>query len=123
MVRLSFGIDYRTKLFPNIFQLLAASRQTFAFARDGALPLSGWLYRMNGYTKTPINTVIYVATFALLLGLLSFAGPSATNAIFSLAVVALYVAYAIPIAARFIFKNDFQPGSFNLGVFVCCRVV
>jgi len=96
--------------------LLAASRQTFAFARDGALPLSGWLYQMNDYTKTPVNTVIYVALSALLLGLLTFAGPSAIDAIFSLSVVALYVAYAIPIAARFIFKNDFQPGPFSLGI-------
>jgi amino acid transporter len=104
----------------NYSQLLAASRQTFAFARDGALPLSGWLYRMNHYTQTPVNTVIYVAFFSVLLGLLVFAGPSATNAIFSLSVVSLYVAYSIPIAARFLFKNDFKPGPFNLGSFVRC---
>jgi amino acid transporter len=97
--------------------LLAASRQTFAFSRDGALPLSGWLYRMNGYTKTPVNAVIYVGILSLLLGLLAFAGSSATNAIFSLCVVALYVAYSIPIAARFVFRNDFKPGPFHLGIF------
>ncbi|KIM81914.1 hypothetical protein PILCRDRAFT_820783 [Piloderma croceum F 1598] len=97
--------------------LLGASRQTFAFARDGALPFSGWLYRMNGYTKTPVNTVIYVAILSLLLGLLGLAGPSATNAIFSMSIISLYVAYAIPIAARFVFKNDFKPGPFNLGRF------
>jgi len=28
--------------------LLAASRQSYAFSRDGALPFSSWLYRMNG---------------------------------------------------------------------------
>ena len=37
--------------------VLAASRQTFAFSRDGALPFSRWLYRMNSFTKTPVNTV------------------------------------------------------------------
>ena len=78
---------------------------------------------MNGYTKTPVNTVIYVAILSLLLGLLAFAGPSATNAIFSLSVAALYVAYTIPIAARFVFKNDFKPGPFNLGIFVRCFLV
>ncbi|KAF8553642.1 hypothetical protein OG21DRAFT_1497597, partial [Imleria badia] len=36
--------------------VLAASRQSFAFARDGALPLSSILYRMNGFTGTPVNT-------------------------------------------------------------------
>lgn len=98
--------------------LLAASRQSFAFARDGALPFSGWLYRMNGYTKTPVNTVWFSAVLAGLLGLLAFAGPQAINAVFSISVIALYVAYSIPIVARFAFDNDFKPGPFYLGAWV-----
>ncbi|KZT66736.1 amino acid transporter [Daedalea quercina L-15889] len=96
--------------------VLAASRQSFAFSRDGALPFSSWLYRMNSFTGTPVNTVYFTCTFALLLGLLAFAGEAAINAIFSLSVVALYVAYAVPIAARFLGENDFQPGPFSLGM-------
>jgi amino acid transporter len=95
--------------------LLAASRQTFAFARDGALPRSGWLYRVNTYTKTPVNTVWFIAILSLLLGLLAFAGNQAINAVFAISVVGLYIAYSIPIAARFVFKNDFKPGPFTLG--------
>lgn len=98
-------------------QVLAASRQSFAFSRDGALPFSSWLYRMNGFTKTPVNTVWFVAASSIALGLLAFAGDSAINAIFSMSVVALYVAYAIPIAARFLGDNDFAPGPFTLGRF------
>ncbi|KAK0441240.1 amino acid/polyamine transporter I [Desarmillaria tabescens] len=97
--------------------LLAASRQTYAFSRDQALPFSNWLYRMNSYTKTPVNTVIFDAGFSILLGLLSFAGQNAINAIFSISIISLYVAYSIPIAARFIRKNDFKPGPFYLGIF------
>ncbi|OAX32315.1 amino acid transporter [Rhizopogon vinicolor AM-OR11-026] len=97
--------------------MLAASRQSFAFARDGALPFSSYLYRMNGFTKTPVNTVWFVAGFSVILGMLSFAGAQAINAIFAISVTALYIAYAIPITARFVFKNDFKPGPFNLGVF------
>ncbi|KAJ3483876.1 hypothetical protein NLI96_g6014 [Meripilus lineatus] len=97
--------------------VLAASRQTFAFSRDGALPFSGWLYRMNSYTKTPVNTVWFVCIWSIILGLLTFAGDSAANAIFSLSVTALYVAYALPICARFLGSNDFEPGPFNLGRF------
>ncbi|KAF8553643.1 amino acid transporter [Imleria badia] len=97
--------------------LLAASRQSFAFARDGALPLSSILYRMNGFTGTPVNTVWFVAAIATLLGLLSLTGAQAINAVFALSVTGLYVAYSIPIAARFIFKNNFKPGPFNLGIF------
>ncbi|KAK7035352.1 hypothetical protein VNI00_011883 [Paramarasmius palmivorus] len=85
--------------------------------RDHALPFSGWLYRMNSYTETPVNTVIFDASAALLLGLLIFAGDSAINAVFAISVTGLYVAYAIPIVARFAGKNDFKPGPFNLGVF------
>ncbi|OJT12351.1 hypothetical protein TRAPUB_11126 [Trametes pubescens] len=97
--------------------VLAASRQSFAFSRDGALPFSSWLYRMNSITKTPVNTVWFVAVSSIALGLLAFAGDSAINAIFSMSVVALYVAYAIPIAARFLGDNDFAPGPFTLGKF------
>ena len=55
---------------------------------------------------------------SLLLGLLSFAGPSAIGAVFSLVVAGQYVAYSIPIAARFIGGRNIQPGPFNLGKLV-----
>ncbi|RPD60766.1 APC amino acid permease [Lentinus tigrinus ALCF2SS1-7] len=104
--------------------VLAASRQSFAFSRDGALPFSKWLYRMNGYTRTPVNTVWFTAIFSILLGLLAFAGDSAINAIFSMSITALYVAYSIPIAARFLGDNDFAPGPFSLGWFsMPCAVI
>ncbi|KAF7320905.1 Gaba permease [Mycena chlorophos] len=99
--------------------LLAASRQTYAFSRDGALPLSGWLYRMNSFTGTPVNTVLFDAFWAIVVCLLVFAGTEAINAVFAISVVALYVAYSIPIAARFLGgkHNNFKPGPFSLGVF------
>ncbi|KAK0478775.1 amino acid permease-domain-containing protein [Armillaria novae-zelandiae] len=64
--------------------LLAASRQTYAFSRDKALPLSDWLYRMNSFTGTPVNTVWFDAGWALVLGLLAFAGTEAIDAVFSI---------------------------------------
>ncbi|KAI6145912.1 hypothetical protein BKA82DRAFT_29634 [Pisolithus tinctorius] len=50
-------------------------------------------------------------------GLLAFAGTAAINAIFTMSITSLYVAYAMPIFARFAFDNDFKPGPFNLGIF------
>lgn len=97
--------------------VLAASRQSFAFSRDGALPLSRILYRMNSITGTPVNTVWFVIVASALLGLLSFAGTQAINAVFAVSVTGLYVAYSIPIAARFMFDNNFKPGPFHLGIF------
>ncbi|KAF7373370.1 Gaba permease [Mycena sanguinolenta] len=97
--------------------LLAASRQTYAFSRDGALPFSSWLYRMSKFTGTPVNTVMFDAFLSAITGLLVFAGSQAINAVFAISVTALYVAYAIPIVARFAGQNDFKPGPFSLGVF------
>lgn len=47
-------------------------------------------------------------------------GSQAIDAVFSLSVVGLYIAYGIPIAARWIWHktNNFQPGAFDLGSFV-----
>jgi hypothetical protein len=73
---------------------------------------------MSKTTGTPVNTVVFDAFFSLVVGLLVFAGPQAINAVFAISVTALYIAYAIPIVARFTGKNDFKPGPFSLGVFV-----
>lgn len=91
---------------------------------------------MNSFTKTPVNTVWFTCTCSVLLGLLVFAGEQAIDAVFSLSVVALYIAYAsvlvlqlplhlysqafsyrIPIAARFLGTNSFKEGPFSLGCF------
>ncbi|KAN0124703.1 Amino acid/polyamine transporter I [Lactarius tabidus] len=97
--------------------MLAASRQSFAFARDGALPFSNWLYRINDYSKTPVNSVWFCAFGALVLGALVFAGTQAVDAVFAISVTALYVAYSITIATRWIWRkeNGWTPGAFSLG--------
>lgn len=98
--------------------VLAASRQSFAFARDGALPLSKLLYRVNTYTGTPINTVWFDCGAALLIGSLALLGRGAISAVFTISVTATYVEYMTPIVSRFVFENDFKPGPFSLGVLV-----
>jgi amino acid transporter len=77
---------------------------------------------MNTYTKTPVNAVWFDAILAIVLGLLVFAGNQAINAIFSMSVTAIYIAYATPIVVRYTGGNDFVPGPFNLGIFVCAIV-
>ena len=99
-------------------QLVATSRQTFAFARDGALPCSRILYRMNRYTRTPINCIWASVFVASLIGLLSFAGSTAGTAIFSLSIVGQCLAFGIPIAARFLGGQPFRKGPLSFGVFV-----
>ncbi|KAJ8594342.1 hypothetical protein M405DRAFT_858185 [Rhizopogon salebrosus TDB-379] len=95
--------------------LLVGSRQTFAFARDGAIPFSRYFYRINSHTKTPVNTVWLDALLALVIGLLAIASTQAIDAVFTLAVTSSYISYITQIVTRFAFKNDFKPGPFNLG--------
>jgi len=97
--------------------LTSSSRQTFAFARDGALPFSRYIYKVNKHTLSPVNAVWVTAFLSLLLALLAFAGPAAIGAVFSLAVIGQYLAYSIPITARFVGGQPFTPGPFNLGRF------
>ncbi|KAF8173700.1 amino acid/polyamine transporter I [Pholiota molesta] len=98
-----------------MYDLVASSRQVFAFSRDGAMPLSKWLYKINPHTGTPVVSVLFCATFAMLLGLLAFAGSAAIGAIFTMGIVCIYIAYCIPIAARHLGGQEFLPGPFYLG--------
>ncbi|KAJ3557764.1 hypothetical protein NM688_g1294 [Phlebia brevispora] len=95
--------------------LVTASRQSFAFSRDGALPLSRYLYRINPYTGTPVNCVWAATTVGLILGLLAFAGPTAINAIFTLAIVGSYCSFCIPLSSRLLGGTEWRPGPFTLG--------
>ena len=69
-------------------QLIAGSRQIFAFSHDGRFLLSNWLYQINLRVQAPVRCVWFAAAVALLLGLLYFANLNAIGAIFSLAVIA-----------------------------------
>ncbi|KZT20887.1 amino acid transporter [Neolentinus lepideus HHB14362 ss-1] len=95
--------------------MTVASRQSFAFSRDGALPFSSLLYRVHPRTQMPVNCVWFVAGIAALLCLLSFAGSEAVGAIFTLNAAASYVAYSIPIAARWAWGEGYRSGPFSLG--------
>ncbi|KAJ7902205.1 amino acid permease-domain-containing protein [Mycena leptocephala] len=87
------------------------------FSRDGALIFSPFLYNINPTTGTPVRGVLFSAICAALLGLVTFAGPAATGAIFSHGVVGQYAANSVPIAARVFGGQPFAPGPFSLGAF------
>ncbi|KAF7430212.1 GABA-specific high-affinity permease [Pleurotus ostreatus] len=95
--------------------LTAASRQVFAFSRDGALPFARFLYHIDKRTNTPVNCVWASAFSAGLLALICLAGPAASGAIFTLGVVCQYTSLSIPIAARHLGGKEFTPGPFHLG--------
>ena len=90
----------------------------FSFARDGGYPFSKFLYHINTRSGAPTYCVWISGILAMLLGLLSFAGPLATEAIFTVSIVAQFVSIATPIAARYLGSQEFVPGPFSLGILV-----
>ena len=64
--------------------MIAASRVTFAYARDDCFPLSKFWKHVNTRTQTPVNAVWFNTAVGILLLLLIFGGSIAIGAIFSI---------------------------------------
>ncbi|KAF0179806.1 MAG: amino acid transporter [Limisphaerales bacterium] len=77
--------------------LTSASRMTYAFARDGGLPFSDALRRVNPASKSPSVAVWFAAIAAALFTILV---PYVTIA--AVCVIFLYISYALPVAAGFL---------------------
>ncbi|KAF4550558.1 GABA-specific permease-like protein [Elsinoe fawcettii] len=96
---------------------VAASRQMWAFSRDGALPFSGFfrvISRRAGYI--PLRTVWGSVILAAVLGLLCLIAPAAASALFAMAVAGNDLAFGLPIMARVVWGQDkFKPGPFYMG--------
>jgi len=96
--------------------MVAASRVTFAYARDDCFPFSNVWKRVNKRTQTPVNAVIANTVIGILLLLLIFGGSLTVAALFSIGAIAQYIAFTIPIFIRlFLVGNRFKPGPWNLG--------
>ena len=97
--------------------LVAASRQSWAFSRDGALPFSKFFRPISktfGYI--PVRTTLGCAFLAAVLGLLCLIAPAAASALFSLAVAGNNLAWGTPIFCRIVWgQKKFKPGPFYLG--------
>jgi amino acid transporter len=97
--------------------LVAASRQTWAFSRDGALPFSSFfrpISKRMGYI--PLRTVWGCVFTAAVLGLLCLIAPAAAAALFSLAVAGNNLAWGVPIFSRLVWgQHKFVPGPFYTG--------
>ncbi|CAG7960629.1 unnamed protein product [Penicillium olsonii] len=98
--------------------MVAASRVTYAYARDECFPLSRYWKQVNPRTQTPVNAVILNAVLGILMCLLILAGEVAIGALFSIGAIAQFFAFAIPITIRVFFVGDrFRKGPWHLGPF------
>ncbi|KAJ5574019.1 GABA-specific permease [Penicillium hispanicum] len=110
------------QFFMGLSIVLAASRQSWAFSRDGALPLSSFFRKVSQRRLTryqPVRMVCGVIFVSIIIGLLSLIDDAASNALFSLAVAGNDLAWLTPILARLIWGQDlFVPGEFYTGKYL-----
>ncbi|MFF2345836.1 amino acid permease [Pseudarthrobacter sp. NPDC058119] len=102
--------------------MTSTTRMLFAFSRDGAVPGARLWTRLNK-SGVPLYSVALVAGLAIVLALPALVEvdingapvPVAFNAVVSIGVVGLYLAFAIPIFQRLRKGSAFQRGSWHLG--------
>jgi amino acid transporter len=106
--------------------LTSASRMTFAFSRDRAIPGSAIWSKLTA-TRVPANAVIGVSVAAAIVTLPALIEvnlgteeapliiPVAFYAVTSIAVIGLYAAFAIPIYLRWRMGDAFEVGAWNNG--------
>jgi len=99
--------------------LTSSSRMCYAFSRDRAVPGHRIWTRLNHH-RVPHFSVLFMAACALVITLPALIGDEdgiafAFNAVVSIAVIGLYIAYVIPIYLRWRKGDDFEPGPWTLG--------
>ncbi|KAK2873648.1 hypothetical protein FQN49_002202 [Arthroderma sp. PD_2] len=117
---IAFMVSMATvQFFMGLSVTIAASRQAWAFSRDGALPFSNYLRVVSTrFRYQPTRAVAGCTATAVVLGLLCLINSAATNALFSLTVAGNNVAWATPIFCRIFWgQHKFKPGAFYTGRF------
>lgn len=105
------------QFFTGASALLANARMTYAFARDEALPFSGFWSKVNNVTGTPVNAVWLVVTFCALLNLIGIGSTETITAIFNLCAPCLDLSYVAVLFAHQLYSGrvQFIEGPFTLG--------
>ena len=128
--RAAMGLALAAMWFCGLSSVTSASRTVYAFARDGGLPGSRLIGRVNARTRTPLVAiaVVTLGPLLLVLGTAPFAA-ALFDAMAKMATMALYVSYALPIALGILARRRGTwktLGPFHLrglGVPVACAAV
>lgn len=102
----------------NAAGLTSTSRTFWAFARDDAMPFSKFFAHVDTRLKIPIRMVLLISVLELLLGFIYLGSTTAFNAILSMAILGMYLSYAMPIGYMLFCGrgvNSPQPGPFKMG--------
>ncbi len=110
---LLFAAIFVAQFFCSMSSVTSNSRMIYAFSRDGAVPGHNLWHRLNR-GRTPRNAIILAVVCSFILAVPSIWSITAYLAVTSIAVIGLYIAYAIPIFLRQ-FATDFKRGPWHLG--------
>lgn len=107
-------IAVAAQLFCGMSAVTSASRMLYAFSRDRAVPGSAVWSKLNG-RRVPANAVLLICGLAFMLAVPSLWNITAYVAITSIATIALYLAYILPIYLRYRAGDSFDSGPWTLG--------
>jgi len=94
----------------------ANSRMTWAFSRDGALPLGNYLKRVNPRNKVPMYAILFCVTIQFIIVLVALGAETVFFAFTSVGTIGLYISYGIPtLLLNLGGRERFEPGPFSLG--------
>ena len=95
----------------------AASRATWAFARDKAIPFYSHFSQISPHlTDVPVNALLLSTTIQVLLGLIYLGSSTAFNAFVGVAVMCLGASYALPVAISLVGgRKEVADAPFGLG--------
>jgi len=108
-----FAVIFVAQSFCSMSSVTSNSRMIYAFSRDGAVPGHNLWHKLNR-GRTPQNAILLAVVCSFLLAVPSIWSITAYLAVTSIAVIGLYIAYAIPIFLRQ-FATDFKRGPWHLG--------
>ncbi|KAK6330485.1 hypothetical protein TWF696_003376 [Orbilia brochopaga] len=105
-------------IFAGTGALTAASRCTFAFARDGAIPGSRYWSQYNYNLNVPLNGLLLSSAICCLLGLIYFGSNAAFQSFVGVATICLSTSYGFPILVSILNgRQAVRNSSFSLGKF------
>lgn len=115
-------------LFAGIGALTAASRCTYAFARDGAIPGYHLWSSVNKKLNTPIWALILSTVVDCILGCIYFGSISAFNSFTGVATICLGMSYCVPVLVLLVRRREavkhspYSLGKFGYIVNIICVV-
>ncbi|RMJ24341.1 permease [Aspergillus sp. HF37] len=113
-------------IFAGIGALTAASRCTYAFSRDGALPGFQLWGTVNKRFDVPLWGIILSTVVDCLLGLIYFGSSAAFNSFTGVATICLCTSYGLPVlisvirGRQAVKHSSFSLGSFGYAINICC---